>query len=511
MSRQEMLGRLAGGLLLAIPTLAIGQSVKPLFLTGDAAPGTGTTFATGYNASINEAGNVMCVGGLNSSSDTDHAVFTGTSLATMQLVYREGSPAPGTPFNFRHDAEFSECYQSPRGNYASMSARLADPVGDPYDISVWSGQNLGPPLAARVGTAAPGWPGQTISTMSMPLVDGAGYTTFYAGTGGGSMLAGGWAGNYQLLAKEGDAVPSLPGVTLRGFSFPTMNNTGTWLQPVSYNGTSDRGIIAGDKAGNWSVVAMEGDAITNSSQTIGSFNDIGNNFLINDNGTMAFGHYGSSFKGGIVVGTRGNFQIVNERDQVAPGTGGDTFGLSLTSIPKLNNNDEVGFVGDISGAPSSRDKAIWIGPVDGLKIFMREGDALPGYTDVFLEAPASANNGRDLLLNDNGIGVIDIGLDGNVNGNTNEAIIYGTPGDLRTLLREGDSFEVTPGDIRTIAYYEFTDEIGVSGRPIALNNSNELVLTLGFTDGTSGVFVANVPEPAAIMLLAVGALLLRRR
>ncbi|MEZ6072461.1 MAG: PEP-CTERM sorting domain-containing protein [Pirellulales bacterium] len=52
------------------------------------------------------------------------------------------------------------------------------------------------------------------------------------------------------------------------------------------------------------------------------------------------------------------------------------------------------------------------------------------------------------------------------------------------------------------------------GRNSLFNDRGQVAFGATFTDGTSGIFVSNavaVPEPASLMLFAVGATLLRRR
>ena len=54
---------------------------------------------------------------------------------------------------------------------------------------------------------------------------------------------------------------------------------------------------------------------------------------------------------------------------------------------------------------------------------------------------------------------------------------------------------------------------GQDGRQINLSNSGELAFQLDFSDGSSGVFTVQVPEPASAGILGLGALatLMRRR
>jgi hypothetical protein len=83
---------------------------------------------------------------------------------------------------------------------------------------------------------------------------------------------------------------------------------------------------------------------------------------------------------------------------------------------------------------------------------------------------------------------------------------------LHLIAREGRLFEVAPGDLRTVSTILFAGNAGTGdGRPIGINNAGEVVFRLTFTDGSSGIFLTGVPEPAALLTLLGAFLILRRR
>jgi hypothetical protein len=88
----------------------------------------------------------------------------------------------------------------------------------------------------------------------------------------------------------------------------------------------------------------------------------------------------------------------------------------------------------------------------------------------------------------------------------------GHDGELRLVARFGDSFEVAPGDVRTIAALSHA---GVHGTHIVtFNEDSALSMLIKFTDGTEGIFTARVlPEPDAfaVALIAMTAIAGARR
>lgn len=74
---------------------------------------------------------------------------------------------------------------------------------------------------------------------------------------------------------------------------------------------------------------------------------------------------------------------------------------------------------------------------------------------------------------------------------------------LVPLLREGQTFEVAPGDERILGGFE------VVLRPAqglaSFNARRQVAFHAWFTDGSAGVFLAEVPEPGTLLLVALGA------
>jgi hypothetical protein len=82
------------------------------------------------------------------------------------------------------------------------------------------------------------------------------------------------------------------------------------------------------------------------------------------------------------------------------------------------------------------------------------------------------------------------------------------------VVREGGTFEVSPGDVRTVTALDVVLESADFLRQRVrggFNDAGELAVALRFGFGSAGVYVVTVPEPNATFLalaalLAVGAL-----
>jgi hypothetical protein len=151
---------------------------------------------------------------------------------------------------------------------------------------------------------------------------------------------------------------------------------------------------------------------------------------------------------GLFAGMPGDFSLVAISGNPAPGTGGAFFG-TLGTTPVINAFGDVAFNGNLSDGRTG----LWV----------KEGDA-----------------------------------------------------PLRALVVSGTQWELNPGAFRTIQRVDslagVLDTGTESGRSTGLNDLRQLSFILRFTDGTSALYVATIPEPGAVATLAlVGGLLWRRR
>lgn len=177
----------------------------------------------------------------------------------------------------------------------------------------------------------------------------------------------------------------------------------------------------------------------------------------------------------------------------APGVSFGSF-----SDPFLMGNDQVTFVAGLagSGVNSGNDGSIWRGMPGMLQVVLREGDSAPGTpTGVsfsgFGQSGIAANSAGQIIIRSTLTGI-------GVDTSNNLGIWMSDPAlGLVMLARKGTPFEVAPGIMKTPNdFFIYTQTGGQDGRPTGLMDVDQFAFRAQFDDGTSGVFIATVPEPA---------------
>ena len=305
----------------------------------------------------------------------------------------------------------------------------------------------------------------------------------------------------QPVALRGQPLPGTGQKPLLDFYRPEFNNRGE----VAFHGVisvsqepQDRGIWFG-KAGSLIEVARLGKIAP------GTGGGIYTELVtadINHRGEIAYsGRFGSAaapYPGAkaLWAGDPESPTLIATGNMTAPGTSSKY--LSFND-PVINDAGEVGFYAYLD--EPERPYGVFAGKPDQIRLILREGDRAPGTPDGvrFKTYP------NDFVrLNADGQIAVRLFLAGPDVGTHNEQGILATDhsGDIRLVAREGDPFTVAEGDVRII------EEIGFRWD---MNASGQVAFSAAFTDGSSGVFVANVfPEPTGILALAAGAVLLRR-
>lgn len=250
----------SGGNDSGIWTQAGGAGLVLRVREGDAAPGLAAgvsfgSFDASFDPLLNDADQTafrarLTGTGVDSSNDT--SIWSDGGGGGLELVAREGDPAPGT-----ESGVVFRTFQQPVLNGAGQTAfraLLAGPGVDPSNFGgIWSeGRGAGLELIARRGDPAPGAEsGAVFLGFFEPHLNGAGQTIFRASAAvpGDPPRLGIWAehpsGGLRLVARIGDLldVDDGPGADLREISalflvFPTGNEDGR------RRGFNDRGQLA---------------------------------------------------------------------------------------------------------------------------------------------------------------------------------------------------------------------------------------------------------------------------
>ena len=181
------------------------------------------------------------------------------------------------------------------------------------------------------------------------------------------------------------------------------------------------------------------------------------------------------------------------------------------ALPNINDHGDVSFQAVLVGdtVSSLRELSLWVTPFgehESRRLVARAGDNAPG-TAMDVEFRAFSTH----VLNSAGhlafmavVGGPNVSVaDGNVNGIWAED----GGGNLVLIVRDGDSIEVAPGDVRTIESLAFQANAGNSdGQPSGYSDNGMIAFRARFMDGTSGIFVSNtasVPEPKLTIGIAI--------
>jgi hypothetical protein len=188
-----------------------------------------------------------------------------------------------------------------------------------------------------------------------------------------------------------------------------------------------------------------------------------------------------------------------------PAPGGGNW--SSFTDPVLNGAGQVMFRANLTGGSSA--SGLFVGAPGAVQAAALQGAPAPAGGDYggFDNAALNGAGKVAFLANLTGTGVTA----------ANDRGLYaGSVGGLVKVIREGDQVDVDPGpgvDLRTIAdggisFSPGSD--GQDGRSMSFTDGDFITYRLGFSDGSSGIFVSSltpVPEPTAIGLMAAAGLM----
>jgi hypothetical protein len=244
------------------------------------------------------------------------------------------------------------------------------------------------------------------------------------------------------------------------------------------------------------------------------------NLTINSAGTCSFfgkltgSGISSANDFGLWSGPPANVALLARKGDAAPGMAAGvtivSFGAATSTqvrqSPRINAQGDTAFIAYVTGpgVTTANDSGIWRGVPGSVQPIMREGDPAPGLSDGALFGDfADIEVGRtDLAVNDRGEIVFFNRLTGPNVTTSNDGSLWhvDAAGVLSLIVREGDPFQVAPGDTRTVRELYFTGGSGdEDGRPCGFNDAGQVAFYATFLGGTEGVFIA---APVSLSLTA---------
>lgn len=437
--------------------------------SGAPAPGSdGTSYSSFMSSStLSDTGRTSLISNCPLGINQNRFCLDAGQPSTMSRVASSGDEAAGVP-GVRFGNFFglnTTLVGPPAMNAFGRIAFATEQYQQPLVFDLWSELNGVMTLVARDFGAAPGTTtgiyfyglsgyGTEPYTDSNPQFNDLGDVAFRARIDGpgtdDSNRFGLWAqrsGTLELVARGGQSAPGTPvGTNFLNFLEPGFNNHAA----VAFRATlSGSGVTAQNDKGLW-------------------------------------------------LDQPGSPHLVARAGDASPETSGALF--ADFSRPLVNGNNVVAFSGRLAGASvtTENDSGAWVENAGLLQLIAREGDAAPGIDALFGETL------EIYAMNAIGQTILESTLMGAMvtPANDHALWVHDQSGDLRLVLREGDTVEVQPGDFRIVSGYvlTFLRSGGQDGKKEILNDAGQLVLTLAFTDGSSGIFITTVPEPSSLAL-----------
>ncbi len=458
-----------------------------VFLSGDAAPGTGGTFAGFGPVAINDAGTLAFEGTVSTAG---RALWRRSASGLEQIVALP-TPAPGGPMGATLDFIDGLALS---GTDDPVLLRLRLSTGEDALYSASSSGGLLP--VAIEGQPAPGTVGAVFQSLRASLrVSDAGEALFFAVLEGGDTTAtnatGVWSGGggtLALVARQGDPAPGGGGETwFQMDQYPRIAPDGTiGLASVLFGATGTSGIWTGTAAPLAPAILTPMTIYANA--------------VIGDGGDLVL--MKTPTGGGastLEAGTPGNLRTVISQGAQAPGLPGGV-GINLAGVEsRINRSARVAFRAMTDeGTPR---EGLWSEGSGSLELVALIGDPAPGTGGlVFVEF-------LGFELNDLGQLAVLVEVGASVDFPGDPGLYLVDPGGApEWIAQEQAFFQVAPADTRQVSSLRASVEsVGFLDEQErgALNHAGELVFSLSFFDsvggpggsGGSGIFVATVPEP----------------
>lgn len=527
-----------GASFIATPSRGAAQ-LHSFLVSGFQAPGAGAgvTFSYFDTTYINSSGRVSFSGTL---SNNRKGIWS-TSNGSLEPIAIQGNPAPVNPLQNYSFSLLGGIADDGRTGFTGFL------TGSSANIGVFTGQSGVVQSAARINTLAPslpsGWrfsslcgPPGPPSIVSSPSVASNGSSVFYADVVDSANIEsrfGIWrnrGGITSPIIMTGDIAPDYPadtfineiGNTQVSFT-PTVNGFGNVAFTASVVGPS---VIANERAvfveSNGAMHSVARTSVSppgvDHTTTFSGFGDP----VINNSGHAAFvasitgPSVTSANNSGVWSTSNGVLHMVAREGDPAPGATAGAVFSSFSYHTEISGDDRVLVRGSLSGSgiDATRDSGLWMERSGILEMVFQEGMQVPDHgPGVVFKSVDGAITGY--AMNAMGYLVFRHRF-GNVDGTgSGEAIFSSDPlGNLETVVRTGQSVEVLPGNFKTIgsfAIFGFNDFTGGQDGGTPFNDASQLVFPVTYTDGTTGILVATVPEPVYTGIVIAMVILAGRR
>jgi hypothetical protein len=475
--------------LLAFPAQG-DLDIAMVLANGDPAPGTGENYTGFGDVVINDAGVIAFHGFVIGPGNS--GLWRLSDAALEQLV-ATGEVPPGAPDG--QTLDWIDGILLPQSSDTVVFRTEFSGSEEAY----YSVDSSGLAPIAIEGQTAPGTDAVFMWIYPSMRVSNDGKIAFYGTLEGGSSTSGnstgiwsGGAGDLALVARQGDSAPGGGGDTWFVLDqWPRISPTGTvGFASVlfGFNGY----------AGVWTGAPTPG-----APSVFASLADYRSSFL-SENDELLFIEFlsESAEPARLRAGLPGDFRTVISDGEEAPGLPpGVTVYASWPWLEaRMNRHRQVAFRTET--VEETRRLGLWSEGSGNLELLALQGELAPDTGGLHFDEIEAFE------LNDLGQTAFVAKLDGL----SGRGLFLANPGDPPLLVARGEGwFQVAPGDIRQVsgvnASLESADFLKRNERG-ALNNVGELIFSLSFYDGTSGIFVASVPEPDGTLLSFVALLTL---
>jgi len=519
--KSERLGWFIAGQVLAGASCASAQiSYQAVALSGQQAPGTGARYRAFSVPILNNAGEVAFSAWLDAGGGpAQNAVYAGRPGA-LQLVARQGDAAPGMPegTTFGEPPGFSVGGMVVHGRDASgqilLSTWLTGPSCDPQAWALYAGRPGALELVVRQGQAAPGTAGATYSGLYDPTINDDGTVVFRGAVWGptvtGKTSMGIWAGRpgaMQLAARMGEPAAALtglayvacPGDAETDFHRLMLADSGQILFEgfaATRDLESNNWAVWGGSPASLQVLAHAGDPAPDAGDGT-RFTNLGAARL--DRSGMAVmttdlasADAAEADASAVYLGRPGYMRLSLRNGSPAPGLGdGAVFERFVDAA--VNSSGQIAVVAVADGR-----MGLWAGNPDHLRLLALEGQPAPGLPDLCFE---SSFYGDFVDINDLG----QVVFAAEVIGSGRPLWAADSTGGPVLLAREGGYLDIGSGNMRPV--------VSVADHGFSLNDAGQVAFTVDFggLSGGRALFLATIPEPAFLPLLAGIAVLLPLR